>query len=266
MPTTQSENNWDWGALLVGHGTRNAAGRAEFLKTAATMAELLPHLALEPCFLELAAPGIATAVERLVRRRVKGICVMPLMLLAAGHVKRDIPAAVTEAVNKLGGLPTTQAPHLGCHKRLLELSAKRYQEALAGRPQVAVENTLLIMVGRGSRDPEAVDEMRRFVRLRREITPVGGVETCFAAMADPSLNQTLATATRGPFRHVVVQPHLLFEGSLLARVRAQVESVAGNSPAVTCSVAGHLGASPLLAEAAGRIIVNRLAGHSEQLT
>jgi sirohydrochlorin ferrochelatase len=265
MPTTQSENNSDWGTLLVGHGTRDATGRAEFLTTAASVAELLPHMAVEPCFLELAAPDIAAAVERLLKRRVTGICVMPLMLFAANHVKRDTPAAVADAVDKFGGLPTTQAPHLGCHERLLELSVRRYQESLAGRQREAVENTLLIMVGGGSRDPEAIEEMRRFVRLRCEITRVGGRETCFAALAEPSLAQTLAKAAHGPYRHVVVQPHLLFEGRLLARVRDQVALTAANSPK-TWTVASHLGVSPLLAEAVVRIVANRLAGPTEELT
>jgi sirohydrochlorin ferrochelatase len=265
MPTLHNENNCDWGVLLVGHGTRNAVGRAEFLQTAAAVDDLLSHLEVQPCFLELAAPDIATAVERLIQRSLRGICVMPVMLLAANHVKRDIPIAVAEAVRKYGGPPTIQAPHLGCHKVLLELSAQRYQEALAGRRQESGDNPLLIMVGRGSRDSKAVEEMRRFVRLRCELTPVAGVETCFAAMAEPSLNQTLAVASRGPYRHVVVQPHLLFDGKLLARVRAQVETFARNNSSITWTMADHLGPSPLLAEAVSRIVTNRLRGHAERL-
>lgn len=263
MPTPHTENDRQWGVLLVGHGTRDTAGQAEFLETAAAVDVLLPHLEIEPCFLELATPGVALAVERLMRRCVDGICVVPLMLLGANHVKRDVPAAVREAVAESGGLPTIQAPHLGCHPLLLELSAKRYAEALARGPRVDVEDNLLIMVGRGSRDPEAIGEMQQFVRLRRELTRVGGVETCFAAMAEPSLRQALAAASRGSFHHVVVQPHLLFQGSLLSRMRGLVETFAGNNPSITWSMARHLGPSPLLAEAVCRIIANRVAFHCE---
>ena len=85
--------------------------------------------------------------------------------------------------------------------------------------------------------------------------PLAPARARFAAVQ----NGVLAAAAAGPFRHVVVQPHLLFRGELLKRVRAEVESAARSTPKKTWRVAGHLGASPLLAEAAARIIVNRLS-------
>ena len=86
------------GLLLVGHGTRDPAGLAEFREVAGKVAELAPEFRTEACFLELAEPDIGTAVGRLLEARIERLIVAPVLLFSAGHAKRDIPAAVEAAV------------------------------------------------------------------------------------------------------------------------------------------------------------------------
>jgi sirohydrochlorin ferrochelatase len=211
------------GLLLVGHGTRDAAGLSEF----AALVERVRAVAsqpIEPCFLELARPTIGEGFARLFDRGVRRITVVPVLLFAAGHAKRDIPAAVAEAAARHPGLTIRQAGALECHEQVLALSARRFEEAIAGKPSVEAHQTLLVMAGRGSLDAEATAEMHRFARLRAERTPVGRVLTCFLAMQTPSLAEGLAEAAASGFPRIVVQPHLLFSGQLYDEVRAAVES------------------------------------------
>ena len=56
------------GLLLIGHGTRDAVGVAEFLDVARQVAALRPDVVTEACFLEIAEPTIAAGVAALVRR------------------------------------------------------------------------------------------------------------------------------------------------------------------------------------------------------
>jgi sirohydrochlorin cobaltochelatase len=121
----------DLGVLLVGHGTRDQQGLAEFHVTVRQVAEHLPSLAVEPAFLELALPTIAVGFERLVERNKRRIVVAPLLLFAAGHAKQDIPVAIDAVAQKHPGVAWRQAEVLGCHEALIELSALRFQEALA---------------------------------------------------------------------------------------------------------------------------------------
>jgi sirohydrochlorin cobaltochelatase len=235
-----------WGVLLVGHGTRNDAGRAEFQSTAAEVAAKMPHVAVEPCFLELAEPDIETGVKRLADRQVEGICSVPLMLFAAGHVKRDVPTAVEEAVQKHTTVPCVQAEHLGCHETLLELSAQRYHDAVADRHGVTPDETVLFMVSHGSRDPIAVREARRFAELRQAMTPLQLTEMCFVSMAEPALDRRLKALNFDGVRRGVVQPHVLFSGKMLSYVQDQVAAVAASQPQIDWIVPGHLGSSELL--------------------
>lgn len=245
------------GLLLVGHGTDNPAGRDEMLLVAREVSAACEY-PVEPCFLELADPNIREGVARLYRRGVRRLSVVPLLLFAAGHAKRDIPRAVEAAVGNFPGLrigPFAQA--FGCHARLLELSAKRFSEAVNGHPSFAADETHLILVGRGSNDEEAIEAMRQFTRLRGEATPVGSSETCFIAMASPSLVEAISSveqrfrgqSTERPKpapKLIVVQPHLLFRGGLLAQVAKLTNEAAGRTKNVDWLVTQHLGPDDLL--------------------
>src|SRR5262245_26328342 len=117
------------GLLLVGHGTRNRAGLAEFFAIARQLADIGSEFDVEQCFLELAEPDIATGVRRLLERGISRLIVAPVLLFAAGHAKRDIPLAVSEAIERFGAraIGISHARPLECHEKILELSATRYR-------------------------------------------------------------------------------------------------------------------------------------------
>ncbi len=242
--------------LIVGHGTQDEQGTAEFHETVKQVSARLARTIVQPCFLELAQPTIPEAVRQLVDRQVREITVVPLLLFAAGHVKRDIPAAVARAIDRAspssGPIVVRQAGHLGCHQRLLELSVQRFRQATrlsaCGGP-VSDRDTLLLMVGRGSTDHQAKAEMRRFAELRAELAPVARTEVCFLAMAQPSLQAALEHIVHSPYRRIVVQPHLLFHGHLVAQLKSHVQVAAQERPDCQWIVARHLGPDPLLVHA-----------------
>ncbi len=243
------------GLLVVGHGSREAVGLREFLETARLMKSLAGPTPVEPCFLEFAEPSIAEGFRRLVAQGVRQVIVSPVLLFAAGHAKRDIPDAVAAAAAQAPGVTTRQAGHLGSEPRLLALSQQRYQEALAcdaGAPREE-HPSLLVLVGRGSLDPEATAEMHAFARQREQIVHRGGtspgVEVAFVAMAEPRLSDVLERAAAAPPRRIVVQPHLLFGGVLLDRIAGTVREFAGRHPQHEWLTAAHLGPHPHVAEA-----------------
>jgi sirohydrochlorin cobaltochelatase len=291
------------GLLLVGHGTRDSRGLGEFQTIARQVAELADGFLVEACYLELAEPSIATAMQRLLERGVRRVTVAPLLLFAAGHAKKDIPGAV-EAARAEGGRRKAEGGRkefgasevaekddlvidyvgaLECHEKIVELSARRYEEALAERATVDPAETLLILVGRGSSDAEAIAAMKRFAELRARRTPVGKAEVCFVAVAKPMLDEMLERAARSDFRLIVVQPHLLFAGEVLEEISGQGLVVSGQergfgvqgsglakrnrelgmgseecgegpTPAKEWILTGHLGASELVAEAVVEIV------------
>jgi sirohydrochlorin cobaltochelatase len=233
--------------LLVGHGTRSQAGTEQFLALAKRVASSLAPLPVEPAFLELQQPDIDAAVGRLATREVSRLVTLPLLLFAAGHAKQDIPDAVGAALARrgLGHVEQLQMPHLGCHPAVVELSRRRMDEVLAEKTPVAARETCLLLVGRGSRDESATAEMHEFAHLRRQVQPEMHVAVAFLTMAQPLLQNQLAIVASHNFRRVIVQPHLLFQGELLAGMEEQVTQARDRHPGkewlVTWSLADAVG-------------------------
>jgi len=251
MSTSNAGFHWptDAGLLLVGHGSREQSGVCEFLATSRLVAAMDERLTVEPCFLEFAEPAIADGFRALVRRGTRRIVVVPVLLFAAGHAKRDIPAAVAAAAAAETGVVVVQSDHLGCHEAILELSRLRYDEAIAEHSGADDGDTMLVMVGRGSHDPQATAEMRRLVELRAPAARMRRARACFVAMAEPRLTDVLDQAVTCGAKHIVVQPHLLFGGVLVDRIRQTVEEFAARYPRLRWVTARHLGPSELVARA-----------------
>lgn len=237
------------GLLIVGHGTRSERGRAEFVETVELVSRLARDVPTVACYLELAQPTIAQGIAQLAARGVQRIVVLPLLLFAAGHAKQDIPEAVCAAAGEFPQIEFSLAGHLGCHERLLCLSGRRYEEACLGHDDVAPQDTLWLMVGRGSNDASATAELERFVELRQQLTPVAAARIGYLAMAQPDFRTLLPEIAELRFRRIVVQPHLLFHGELADIVAREVTAMAERWPHQQWLVTPYLGAAELLAEA-----------------
>jgi sirohydrochlorin ferrochelatase len=235
------------GLLLVGHGTRDQRGQAEFFALAEDIAARLPRLCVQPAFLELLQPSVAEGLRLLADAQVGHVVVQPLLLIAAGHFKHDLPRAVQAAAPTLH---VELAPHLGSYPALARLSAERFVQVAGPAAAEAAGETLTILVGRGTSDPEGRAEFARFAHARRACCPTDGFEHCFVAAAEPTLDDALWRAARSPYRRVVVQPHLLFHGEVLDSIAQQVDRVRDAAPHKEWLLAPHLGPHPVLAEVA----------------
>lgn len=132
QPVNDEAENGPIGFLLVGHGTRRVAGQDQLRSV---FAEFAPQLAPHPAalgFLELADPDIPTAVAELAGRGVRRLVTVPVLLFSAGHAEHDIPEAVAEAAERWGIESVTQVPPLECCQPILDLSARRFREAVCG--------------------------------------------------------------------------------------------------------------------------------------
>ena len=236
------------GVLVVGHGTADRVGVEEARQTARLVAARLPGTAVELGFLELVAPTIAAAVERLAARGCREVVAAPLLLFRAGHARRDLPEALAAAAGR-HGLAVRQAEPLGCHPAVVAAARRRRAEAGVGREQPPAGTTRLVMFGRGSSDPRAVCHLCRLALAASGDEPLP-LHLGFAAAARPTLDEAIdqACAVAG-VRRVVVQPHLLFAGHVEGQVEAAVDRGRRLRPDVEWLRAARLGPDPLVAEA-----------------
>lgn len=241
-----ADSNDTPGVLLVGHGTRDAEGKSELFELARRVSRRLV-VPVEPCFLELCPPTIHEAAERLLRSGRRHVLVSPVLLFEAEHAKSDVPAAVDAALDKWA--IRHQTAHLGCHPKIVELSAHRCSEAVAGDHSVDQRATLVLLVGRGSHDQDATAEMYQFVQLRAVAAAPTQFQVCFLGLANPRLEEVLAEVRNSSFGRVIVQPHLLFQGELVTKTRKLAETMPLTDVTRQWISTSHLGPHPLLVDA-----------------
>jgi sirohydrochlorin cobaltochelatase len=226
--------------LIVGHGTVDAAGVEEFNAFIERMrAKLAPErIDVAGGFIELSAPAVTEAWQRLVDLGHRRIAAVPLVLVAAGHAKGDIPAALQREVYRHPGSAYRFGRPLGPHPILLGLLAERIGAVV---PVAEFADTAVVLVGRGSTDPDANAEICKVARLLQETRGFAFVETAFVSLAVPNVADGLHRAKLLGARRVVVAPYFLFDGVLPQRVVAQSVVFGQSNPDLEVRVAGHLG-------------------------
>lgn len=237
------------GVLLIGHGTRDELGTAQFFELGEKLASRLGSIPVEAALLEFQQPTIPQAWESLVRQGVEHIDVTPLLLFAAGHAKSDIPEIIAGCQATTPHVSFTQSRPLSRHQSIIDLVVGRLNRTLR-ELETPASRTAVVMVGRGNRDPCAQADMRVLSEVVRFRIDVQLVATAFYAMAQPRLTDVLQrVAASGRVDAVAVHPHLLFEGRLHQAIGEQTGQAAATHPSVRFVTSPYLGPDPLVADA-----------------
>ena len=233
--------------LVVGHGTRSDSGVAEFT---AFMDRLqrrqdAPYRAAAGGFIELSRPPLAEAVASLVGQGHRELIALPLVLVAAGHGKGDIPAALRREQVRHPGMSYSYGRPLGPHPRLLEILEQRIEKVLDDTDRA---DTHVLLVGRGSTDPDANAEIAKVARLLWEGRGYASVEPSFVSLADPGVPAGLEKLRRLGAGRIIVAPYFLFPGILPERIVSQTEAFAIEHPDLSIGVAELIGDCDELAD------------------
>ncbi|GGR64110.1 MULTISPECIES: sirohydrochlorin chelatase [Streptomyces] len=229
--------------LIAGHGTRDDAGAEAFRDFVRELGRRHPDLPVAGGFIELSPPPLGEAVAELVERGVRRFAAVPLMLVSAGHAKGDIPAALAREKERHPGISYTYGRPLGPHPALLSVLERRLDEVLDGADRAEVT---VLLVGRGSTDPDANAEVFKAARLLWEGRGYAGVETAFVSLAAPDVPSGLERCAALGARRIVVLPYFLFTGILPDRVRQQTEDWAAAHPELDVRSADVIGPEPEL--------------------
>ncbi|HEY0540980.1 MAG TPA: sirohydrochlorin chelatase [Actinoallomurus sp.] len=209
--------------LLVGHGTRDETGAAEFGRFVDRLRTRLP-VDVAGGFIELSPPPLTDAVARLYAAGHRRVAAVPLVLVAAGHAKGDMPAALNRERERHPGFGYAYGRPLGPHPTLLRLLEERLDAVLDPAERA---DTAVLLVGRGSTDPDANAEVCKAARLLWEGRGLSMVETAFVSLARPGVPEGLERCRRLGAQRIVVLPYFLFPGVLPDRVVAEAEAYDG---------------------------------------
>ena len=234
------------GVLICGHGSRNRQAVGEFAQLAEGLRRRLPQLPVEYGYLEFARPILRDGLESLRQQGVKRVLAVPGMLFAAGHAKNDIPSVLNTYAAETG-LRIDYGRELGVDRSMILAAGARIQAALdAATTAAPLSDTLLVVVGRGSSDPDANSNVSKVTRMLAEGFGFGWGETVYSGVTFPLVEPGLRHVVRLGFKRIVVFPYFLFSGVLVSRIRQHTQLVAADHPEVEFLEASYLGDHPLV--------------------
>lgn len=227
--------------LLVGHGSRDPEGNEQVRQT---IEELKPQLdselLVETCFLEFERPTIEQGIQTCVEKGATDVFVIPLMLLAAGHSKIHIPAAIDEARQKYPHVSLTYGRPFGIHEETMEICKSRLEE-VGEKINEEAPDTAVILLGRGGSDPDANSDLYKITRLLWEKLNYKWIEPAFMGVTDPLIKEGVERCVKLGAKRIVILPYFLFTGILIKRLENMMEEFKQEHPDIEFKLAGYFG-------------------------
>ncbi len=216
--------------VALAHGSRDPRHAETIKALVAQVRQMRPGLTVEVAFLEHSRPGFDTVVDRLVRKGVEEIVVVPLLLSEAYHAKVDVPEAIAGATARHPGLRIGASRVLGLESVFLDVLDQRLREALADAR--VRELDALVLAAAGSSDPLANQAVARLARVWGSHHKLP-VSAAFASATPPATGEAVRAFRAQGRRHIAVASLFLAPGFLpdrAAELALEAGAVAVSAP------------------------------------
>ncbi|NMG74330.1 sirohydrochlorin chelatase [Aromatoleum diolicum] len=226
--------------LLVGHGSRNRAGNDEIERFAAQWRERHPDWRIEACFIEYADVLLDAGLDR-AAHGARRVIVIPFILNAAGHVKMELPAAISHARDRHRGVAFECTRHLGMGREIFDVLTGQLDRLMRELHMPDPCTTGVILLGRGSSDAGANGELAKMARWIFEDSDHELVDLAFTGVTWPRLETAVQRQVRLGMTQIAVVPVYLFTGVLIERIKGQLERLRAQYPQIAFALGTHFG-------------------------
>ncbi|UWQ14660.1 sirohydrochlorin chelatase [Aliiroseovarius sp. M344] len=250
------------GVMICGHGSRSQDAVDQFAVLAEKLPALLPKdWMTDYGYLEFANPVIRDGLDRLRDAGCDRILAVPGMLFAAMHTKNDIPTVLNTYAKK-NGIAVSYGRELGVDPKMIAAAGDRVRQAVdaanAEHGDVPLEDTCLVVIGRGASDPDANGNVAKVARLLQEGMGFGWLEVGYSGVTFPLVEPCLNHVVKLGYKRVVVFPYFLFSGILIDRIYGFTDKVAAAHPEIEFAKAGYLNDHPKVLETFAERITEQL--------
>lgn len=243
--------------LFVGHGSQDKEGNEEVKKCIQQMSSSLEstlatqldveEVVVETSFLEFVSPTIKQGISTCMTRGADHVIVIPIILLPAGHSKIHIPAIIDEARTEYPKVQFTYGRPIGIHEQTFEILKTRLEESGLNLEEEH-KDTAVLVVGRGSSDPDANSDLFKITRMLWEKSKVKWVETAFMGVTAPLVDEGVERCLKLGAKKVIILPYFLFTGILIKRMEKMLTHFQTQHPESEFILADYFGYHPKLQE------------------
>ncbi|PEK99003.1 sirohydrochlorin chelatase [Bacillus sp. AFS017336] len=200
--------------VYIGHGSRRQEGNEQFIHFIQSVIKNVAVQKQEYAFLELVEPTIQQTLEKVILEGAQKILVVPVLLFAAGHFKRDIPDELNLILDRFPQVNITITEPFGVHEKMIQLVQKRVMFAKE------TSHSAILLVGRGSSDTEPIEMLEQIGNAVEDRMGVP-VRTAFLTAGKPKLEDMINKMSK-EFQSIYVMPYLLFTGLLLEKIKRRI--------------------------------------------
>ena len=235
------------GVMVCGHGSRNREATNQFANLVKQLPTHFPGWPVEHGYLEFSNPVIRVGLDRLREKGCNHILAIPGMLFAAMHAKNDIPSVLNNYASE-HNLKIGYGRDLGIDDKMIAAAASRVNDAIniadKASQKIARDDTCLVVIGRGSSDPDANSNISAISRVLLKKTDLAWAEVGYSGVTFPLVKPCLETVVKLGFKRIVVFTYFLFTGILIDRIYGFTDMVAAANPTVDFVKAGYLNDHP----------------------
>jgi len=227
--------------VLLGYGSHDPRVAQISAEIRSALLEIRPALDVEVAFLDHCAPSAPQVVDKLVRRGVTEVVLVPLLLSDAFHAQVAVPAVVAAIRSAHPELRVLASRPIGPEASLLSVIDRRLRDALRARRVSELDG--LVFAAAGSADVRSNAIVARRARQWATHHRLPCV-TAFATASGPTTAEAIRTLRGQGRRHIAVGSWFLSPGLLFTR-QAELAFEAG-----AIAVSEPMGAEPEIAEVA----------------
>ncbi len=233
--------------LLVGHGSRHPAGNDEINRFSAEWKTMNPQWRIETCFIEFADVLLDEGLDNAARDAGQ-VIVVPLILNAAGHVKMEIPHHIAAARQRHAGVEFVYAAHLGANDSIFSILQRRLRKVMTQLDMPDPKTTGVVLLGRGSSDRIANGEVAKMARWLFDENDHTHVDIAFTGITYPRLEAVIRQQVALGMTQIAILPYYLFAGTLIERIKRQVERLQRQYPQIALAHSDYFGFEPEIYE------------------
>ncbi|WP_018934045.1 sirohydrochlorin chelatase [Gracilibacillus lacisalsi] len=205
--------------IYICHGSRLEEAKQESFALIDKVKKNISARIQETCFLELQEPDLTETVRKVVDQGATKVVIMPILLLTAGHAKKDIPDLIAKEKHRFPEVEFVYGRAIEVEPKMVDTLVDRIKACTDNLEEIDI-----LLVGRGSSDVSAVKDTERIVSMLRSHFPQNQIEKCFLAASQPKFEPFLLDKVKQG-KSVLVLPYLLFTGLLDKGIKEHIESL-----------------------------------------
>jgi len=226
--------------LIVDRGSREREASEELEIICAKVKERGGYEFVDYCFLEVVPPFIEDGIRRLLSKDIEGLTIVPYFLYPGKKVKMAVSDVMK--YQKDTDVKFVVTKPMSMHQTLIDLVDSRIGSALKeGRIGVGKNETDVLVVGHGSKDPNAQISLRYVVDgLRGRYR---NVDHCFLEIEQPDIPAGVAACKKNGPKALAVVFYFLHEGAhVKTDIYADLNPALEQAGLENVCVTRHLGA------------------------